>query len=57
MIHNTPEVNWKFEYVGDIIFRNGYPNRILTDTGHIDMTVPSPYAYCAGNPMKYVDQP
>ena len=23
MIHNTPEVNWKFEYVGDIIFRNG----------------------------------
>ena len=42
MIHNTPEVNWKFEYVGDIIFRNGYPNRILTDTGHIDMTGPSP---------------
>ena len=42
MIHNTPEVNWKFEYVGDIIFRNGYPNRILTDTGHIDMDGDAP---------------
>ena len=42
IIHNTPEVNWKFEYVGNIIFRNGYPNRILTDSGHIDVSGSSP---------------
>ena len=39
---NTPEVNWKFEYVGNYIFRDGNLSRILTDTGHIDMTGPSP---------------
>ena len=39
---HSPEVNWKFEYIGNIIFRNGVPNRILTDSGHIDLTGDSP---------------
>lgn len=45
LIFNTPEVNWKFEYAGNFIFRDGSPNRILTDCGHIDISGLVPVYY------------
>ncbi len=33
-----PTVNWKFEYAGNFIFRDGEPDRILTGCGHIDVS-------------------
>ena len=42
LIPSTPEINWRFDYAGNYIFRDGVLDRILTPGGHIDCSGASP---------------